>query len=563
MLTRATRLLGLVALASCACALFGVANAGAAPLGMVCTTGTNGANFNLTTATGTIETPDGNSVFMWGYANANTGGGFQLPGPVLCVTQGQTVTVRLHNTLAENTSIVFPGQTGVSATGAAGLFTREATPGGVDATYTFTASQPGTYLYESGTDPSKQVEMGLYGAIVVRPLGHPDWAYGDVSTRFDPAREYLLIFHEIDPFLHHDVETGESIYDFNALHNRYFTITGRSFPDTIADNAVTWLPTQPYGSLIRVKPYNATQNSLPALVRVVNAGLLNHPFHPHGFHLRVIAQDGRRLLTPAGADASSEHFGDVIGSGQTQDTLFKYIDQDNFSPQNALPVTIPSYRNLAFKDNVTWYSGSAYLGLKGTLPTGVTSYNVCGEFYFPWHSHALNEFTNFDEGFGGMATLLRVDPLPGCTGYPTSTTINSGGGTLRAGSYAALATDDATYYQVNSTTVAPFKTDWYAGFTGVPTGSQNLKVTYKGKNSISCTQTLYVWRWTTSSWVQIDSRAVGTSDVLIADVPPPGAASSYIGTGVNTGRVRVRVACQGGAAFFASGNFMKVVYDAP
>ena len=41
---------------------------------------------------------------------------------------------------------------------------------------------------------------------------------------------------------------------------------------------------------------------------------------------------------------------------------------------------------------------------------GVTSFNQCGEFYFPWHSHALFEFTNFDEGFGGMATLLRVDP---------------------------------------------------------------------------------------------------------------------------------------------------------
>jgi hypothetical protein len=45
---------------------------------------------------------------------------------------------------------------------------------------------------------------------------------------------------------------------------------------------------------------------------------------------------------------------------------------------------------------------------------GVTLYNDCGEFNVPSHSHALNEFTNFDEGFGGLATLLRVEPPGGC-----------------------------------------------------------------------------------------------------------------------------------------------------
>ncbi len=52
-----------------------------------------------------------------------------------------------------------------------------------------------------------------------------------------------------------------------------------------------------------------------------------------------------------------------------------------------------------------------------------------------------------------MATLLRVDPLDGCSAYPTSTKIQTGGGTLRSGSYTSLRLDDATYYQVNSTTL--------------------------------------------------------------------------------------------------------------
>ena len=59
---------------------------------------------------------------------------------------------------------------------------------------------------------------------------------------------------------------------------------------------------------------------------------------------------------------------------------------------------------------MTWYSGSPYLGFKDDLPPTRSCFNDCGEFYFPWHSHALNEFPNFDEGFGGLATLVRVDP---------------------------------------------------------------------------------------------------------------------------------------------------------
>src|SRR5262249_32188060 len=144
--------------------------------GMVCTPGTvSGAThtFNLVAKTGYIDTPDGNSVFMWSYANADApdSGQFQSPGPVLCATQGETVVVHLTNNLTEPTSIVFPGQDAqVSATGgAAGLLTSEAAATTGTVTYTFTAGSPGTYLYESGSDIGKQIEMGLYGALIVRP----------------------------------------------------------------------------------------------------------------------------------------------------------------------------------------------------------------------------------------------------------------------------------------------------------------------------------------------------------------------------------------------------------
>jgi hypothetical protein len=557
MMSSRLRTLGALALIAAGPALLGPEAASAGPIGMVCK---NGPSFDLTARSGYVETPDGNSAFMWGYAA--TGDDFQMPGPVLCVNEGDTVQVTLHNALGEPASIVFPGQRPVTSSGgSAGLLAREAAPGGA-VTYTFTASTPGTYLYESGSDPAKQVELGLYGALVVRPAGHPDWAYGDASTQFDPQREYVLVLSEIDPVLHNAVETGGD-YDVNQLHNRYYTINGRSFPDTIQDNGVAWLPSQPYGALVRVQPYHTTLNPRPALIRMVNAGLLNHPFHPHGNHLRMIAQDGRRFVTPSGGDASSEHFSETIASGSTEDLLFKWTDQDGYSQStNPLPGTIPSYNNLTFKDKNTWYSGSPYLGYKGTLPTAVNSQNVCGEYYFPWHSHALNEFTNYDAGFGGLATLLRVDPLGGCFTFPTSTKILTG--TLKGGTYAGLASDDATYYEVNSTTTGTRRTEWYGGFSGVPAGSQHLKVAYTGKNSASCTQTVSIWKWATSTWVALDSRAVGSGNVTITGLLPPGAASDYRGTGANAGQLRVRIECAGPAtSFTSSGTFMNLVYDAP
>ena len=46
------------------------------------------------------------------------GHAFQHPGPVLCVNEGDTVTVILNNTLPRAVSIMFPGQENVLANGA-------------------------------------------------------------------------------------------------------------------------------------------------------------------------------------------------------------------------------------------------------------------------------------------------------------------------------------------------------------------------------------------------------------------------------------------------------------
>ena len=372
---------------------------------MICT---NGPTFNMQATQGFIDTPDGNSVYMWGFAMDP--GTFQMPGPVLCVNEGDTVTINLTNNLTEPVSIVFPGQAGVTATGgSAGLLATEAAASGGTVSYSFTASQPGTFLYESGTAVHKQVQMGLAGALVVRPALGANYAYNDPTTQFDPDREYLLLFHEIDPLLHQAMEFGLP-YNVTTRHDRYWTINGRGAVDTLLDNNVFWMPYQPYSSLVQIEAGAA----LPALIRYLNAGTVNHPFHPHGNTMQVVGRDGRAL----GA-AALENFTTTIGAGQTFDLLFRWDNVEAWDPNtNPLPTSpdfpFPNLGNLVFKDDLTYYSGDEYLGYQGELPVGVTSFNECGEFYFPWHSHALNEIQNFDEGFGGMLTLVRVDPPGGC-----------------------------------------------------------------------------------------------------------------------------------------------------
>ena len=235
-------------------------------VGIVCTTGTSpNPTFNLTTKTGYISLPDGNTAFMWGYSNGSDP--FQHPGPVLCVNQGDTVTVILHNTLPEAVSIVFPGQENVLANGAPAQpavqtaatltsLTNTAAANGGSVTYSFVASNPGTYLYESGTNPEKQVRMGLFGALIVRPTMGADFAYNRADSQFTPAEEFMVLLSEIDPYQHQAVEQGTT-FNMNNYHPRYWLINGRGFPDSIADNYASWLPSQPYGALARIHPYDA------------------------------------------------------------------------------------------------------------------------------------------------------------------------------------------------------------------------------------------------------------------------------------------------------------------
>jgi hypothetical protein len=150
-----------------------------------------------------------------------------------------------------------------------------------------------------------------------------------------------------------------------------------------------------------------------------------------------------------------------------------------------------------------------------------------------------------------------VPPAAPVVKAPSAVVIETG--TLRSGTFADLAASDTAYFRTNSTTplLSTRTSSWYGRMTSVPTALTSLKVTYAGFNSRSCTQVLQVYRWTTSSWVQIDSRTVSTTQVTISDLTPSGAAASYVSP---AGEVRVRVLTTSSASFNTAGDLMRITY---
>lgn len=418
-----------------------------ADVGIVCS---DGPTFNMTTGADYINLPDGNTVYMYGYKLVGTP--FQHPSPVLCVTEGQTVTITLTNTLPRDISMMFPGQHDVLANGAPATpqfsspgdpstltsLTQGAVANGGTVTYSFVADHPGTFLYESGTDPDVQVRMGLFGALIVRPTMGPDFAYNRADDQFtthiegnptispenntlggaNNTEEFMVLLSEIDPYLNQAIERKDggltSNYNLDDYHPRYWLVNGRGFPDSIADNGAAWLPNQPYGALAEVRESDdpnvpSIGHPLGGLARYLNVGTETFPFHPHGNNGRVIGRDGNPLESTSSQDLSYEKFAIDIGPGQTYDVLFRWYDAEHYSEANPVPVEVPQVANQVFG---MFYSGSPYLGVTGVQPPGNQSLNQCGEYYIISHNHALFQITSWGVNMTGPITYMRIDPNP-------------------------------------------------------------------------------------------------------------------------------------------------------
>ncbi len=264
-------------------------------------------------------------------AAISTCASMQVPGPTLIVHENDTVTVYLLNSLpaaAGNTSILFPGFNVTATGGAGGLLTQEAKPGD-SVMYQFKATAPGTHAYYSGTQGDLQIEMGLYGALIVLPANVPAncttgyhalnvqaqtyWketdfrlsqaAYDHPGTCYD--REYLFQWAEMDSRIHKQAEAqalakagctagsqGCSLdVQTEPYHPAYFLINGRSMPDLMDPNYAGEYPHQPYNANPHMHPGELT------LIRTIGQGRWQHPFHEHANHVRILARDGNLVLS--------------------------------------------------------------------------------------------------------------------------------------------------------------------------------------------------------------------------------------------------------------------------
>ena len=251
------------------------------------------ASYNLRAEAFPLTMPDGVVVQMWGYAldGASCAAppcAATIPGPALSVPPGDTtLTINLTNNLPEATSIVIPGQVTsmnpVYATNTSGKqvvksFTHEAAASGGSATYTWSSLKPGTYLYQSGTHPQVQVQMGLYGG-----LTH-DAAAGQAYAGVAYDSQILLLFSEIDPLLHEAVSTpggygpGAPMSSTLDYQPKYFLVNGMPF--TVSDAPL---------------PLPAGQRTL---LRFINAGLMTHVPVINGMDMQLVAEDGNLYTWP-------------------------------------------------------------------------------------------------------------------------------------------------------------------------------------------------------------------------------------------------------------------------
>src|SRR5215831_5899051 len=403
---------------------------------------------NLTAGPSTTTLPDGSGVPMWGYTCGTAAAGSTATcanlkavgwSPVvITVPTGATggLTINLTNNLAVPTSITIVGQLGgglgIVGSGCTGggttctnapdhsnaqgattwpiaggpgtsapaqakraqSFSTEVAPGATTLLAAWATLRPGTYLIESGTHPSIQGPMGLYGVLVVTtaPAGTTaGTAYPAVGTT--PAVSYNaeipLILGEIDPVQNNAVSTAVGTAGFSetmvwsgqaggcgdptsATYHQcyppavnytplYYTINGQAFDKTNST-----------ASLFAASPATGVAGTGTVLVRMVNAGLRMHIPSIVGAQTGIAATPGFSLIAEDGnplpglAHVQSEVF---MAAGKTYDVMV------NVPPASATALPIFD-RQLSLSGNAVGHDTGmfGYISINGAAAPGAAGF---------------------------------------------------------------------------------------------------------------------------------------------------------------------------------------------
>jgi FtsP/CotA-like multicopper oxidase with cupredoxin domain len=205
----------------------------------------------------TILDTDGQPVVVtaWSYNGA-------VPGPLIRVTEGDTVRIILTNELPDPTSIHWHGIPVPNVMDGMAPMTQASIQPGEHFTYEFTAPPAGTFMYHSHVQTDKQIMLGLYAPFIVDPR-EPE---ADA-----PAVDVMWMLSEwrVGP----DGETYVAMPMAGAEPN-FFTINGKAFPSSETISVEK-------GERVRI--------------RLANVGQFTHPMHLHGMNFRIVAYDGVAL----------------------------------------------------------------------------------------------------------------------------------------------------------------------------------------------------------------------------------------------------------------------------
>jgi hypothetical protein len=403
---------------------------------------------NLSAGPTTATLPDGSAVPMWGYAcgavvstatatcaklNPAATGWSPVVITVPVATTGSTsLTISLTNNLTFGankipTSLTIVGQlggglgTGATSTpspthGAQSVtwpivdptttntpppqgnrvqsFSTEVAAGATTA-LTWASLRPGTYLIESGTHPSIQGTMGLYGVLVVTsaPVGTTaGTAYPAAGTA--PAVTYNaeipMLFGEIDPVQNNAVSAAVGTTGFNetmvwsgqpgGCGNPTSPTYHQCYPPTVnytplyyTINGVAFNKTSATGSLFPATPVTATAGTGQVLVRLVNAGSRMHVPSIVGSQTQQLAAGNTTGTTVNGFSLIAEDGNPLPGLPRVQSEVFmaagKTYDVMINAPAAAAPALPIFDRELSLSANATGHDAGmlAYLNINGSL----------------------------------------------------------------------------------------------------------------------------------------------------------------------------------------------------
>jgi hypothetical protein len=437
----------------------------------------------LTATPTSIVLPDGQTVPMWGYvcgASSGTGvtctapnGTAQVSGtwqpPLITVPSSQSLTITLNNALsftagsATNsipTSLVIVGQLGgglgqapvrmPSPTHAPQGTTWPGTPGttnagdpvftpplqadrvrsfatevpaGGNAALVWSAVnlRPGTYLIQSGTQPSIQGPMGLYGVLVVTDASYPGQAFD---------KDLALLLSEIDPVQNASIDQAVRTAGFSdalvwsgqtgqcgdpTVHTcyppavnyapRYFLINGTSFDRANAAAGALTVPAA------------ATQGRV--LLRFVNAGLRMHVPSVVGANMTLLAEDGNKLPGVVGSRRQSELF---LPAGKTYDVTIQ--PRQSVAGTYAAATYAVFDRQLSLSTNNQQDGGmQTYVQVAGGAPTSTTA-QANADSYFVVGSNTL---TVDDPARGLIANDIGIYGVAVSGAAPAGLSLNANG----------------------------------------------------------------------------------------------------------------------------------------